>query len=220
MLAKVEAVACPGIKVSLHVDAAAHTLLGADRPVLLKGPLAIDGRLVVAGGDKDIICAAVGLERALALGAAAGVVGAVRFNDVVFNKRVASPAVDSEVAVTLGVEGATVVDGAEEISKVACFDKCSSWYSPACSWVPALATDKVASVAPGHRVLAALTHGVHGRAATIRPPGVEVSVVGAFAVGGVLALLQCCGSVAIVTLVEEVKGSSEDAGCSSSGQEE
>jgi hypothetical protein len=49
---------------------------------------------------------------------------------------------------------------------------------PACSWVPSFATDKVTSVAPRHRVLGALAHGVNCGAATVRPPRVEVAVIG------------------------------------------
>lgn len=83
---------------------------------------------------------------------------------------------------------------------------------PASSRVPSLSTDEVASVAPLHGVLAALSHGVHGRAAAIRPPGVEVPVVGADAVGSVLAPLQSSGHVAILALVKEVEGAGDDAG--------
>lgn len=101
----------------LHVDAAADTLLGAYRPVLLEGPCPVDGWLVCAGGDGDVVCTAVGLHAALALGTAAGVVGAVRLDNVVFHERIASPAVDSKVAVALGVERTTIVDGAVVIGQ-------------------------------------------------------------------------------------------------------
>jgi hypothetical protein len=107
VLAQVQAVAGPSIEVILHVDAAADTLGGANRPVLLESAGSVDGGLVGTGGDRDIVCAAVGLEAALARGTAAGVVRAVLY------ERVSSPAVDGEVAVALGVEGAAVVDGAE-----------------------------------------------------------------------------------------------------------
>lgn len=80
---------------------------------------------------------------------------------------------------------------------------------PAVAWVPALATDEVASIAPSHRVLGALTHGVNSRTAAVRPPGVEVPVVGTLAVGSVLAPLKGSSCVAIVTLGEEVEGGSQ-----------
>jgi hypothetical protein len=37
-------------------------------------------------------------------------------DDIIFHQRVASPAVDGQVAVTLGREAAAVVDGADEMS--------------------------------------------------------------------------------------------------------
>lgn len=67
----------PGAEVVLHVHAASDTLGSANRPVLLKGPRAIDGRLVGAGRHGDIVSAAVSLEATLALRSAAGVVCAV-----------------------------------------------------------------------------------------------------------------------------------------------
>lgn len=83
---------------------------------------------------------------------------------------------------------------------------------PSSSRVPSLSADEVAGVAPGHRVLAALAHSKDGRAAAIRPPGVEVAIVGALSVGGVLALLNESCSVGIVALVKEVKRRSHDGG--------
>jgi hypothetical protein len=96
----------------LHVHATSNTLGGSYRPVLLEGPSAIDGRLIGTGGNRDIVGAAIGLEATLTLRTAAGVVGTVGFDHIVLDKRVASPAVHSKVAVTRGVERATVVDGA------------------------------------------------------------------------------------------------------------
>lgn len=49
--------------------------------------------------------------------------------------------------------------------------------SPAITRVPALATNKVAGVAPRNGVLASRTHGVVGSPATIGPPRVTVAVV-------------------------------------------
>jgi hypothetical protein len=91
---------------------------------------------------------------------------------------------------------------------------------PAGSGVPSLSANEVASVAPVHGVLAALTHGVLGVAAAIGPPGVEVTVVGALRVGGSLALLES-GDIAIFTLNEDVvEGSGENANRSRAGKEE
>jgi hypothetical protein len=131
VLTKFHAVAGPSVEVVLHVHAASDTLGRAYRPggvisagshvlsqcarlpVLLKGPGTIDGGLVSTSGGGDVICATVGLEATLALRAAAGVVGAVGFDNVVLYERVASPAVDRKVTVTLGVERTAVVDGAD-----------------------------------------------------------------------------------------------------------
>lgn len=112
VLAEVHAISGPGVKVVLHVDGATDTLRGAYAPVLLESPGAVDGGLVVAGGNINVVGAPVGLDAALVLGAAAGVVGAVGFDHVVLDERVASPAVDGEVSVALGVEGTAIVDGA------------------------------------------------------------------------------------------------------------
>lgn len=90
--------------VVLHGDAATDALLGADGPVLLEGAGTVDGRLVGASGNIEVVGTAVGGDAALVLGPAAGVVGAVRLNDVVLDEGVASPAIDGKVAVAAGVE--------------------------------------------------------------------------------------------------------------------
>lgn len=46
----------------LHVDGAADALVLANGPVLLERPGAVNGRLVGAGGDVDVVGAAVGSE--------------------------------------------------------------------------------------------------------------------------------------------------------------
>lgn len=111
MVAETHALLSPGVEVVLHVDATACALGLTDRPVLLKGLGAIDGRLVYTSGLGNGVCAAVSVEGTLALGVAGGVVGAEALNDVVLDKRAASPAVDSQVAVALRLERAAVVDG-------------------------------------------------------------------------------------------------------------
>lgn len=98
----------------LHGDSTANTLLGTDGPVLLEGPGSIDGRLVNTGGDSNIVGTTVSGDLALNLGAATGIVGAIGLDNIVLYKRVAGPSVDGEVAVTLGVEGTTVVDSANQ----------------------------------------------------------------------------------------------------------
>lgn len=57
---KSHALAGPGVKVSLHVDGSARTLVLANRPVLLKGPSSIDGWLVGTGRLGDLVGRAVG----------------------------------------------------------------------------------------------------------------------------------------------------------------
>lgn len=102
----------PGVEVVLHGDGAADALGGADGPVLVEGRGALDGRLVVAGGEVDVVGAAVALERALVLRVGARVVGAVGLNHVVLDQRVVSPAVHGQVPVAARVERTAVVDGA------------------------------------------------------------------------------------------------------------
>lgn len=100
-------------------------MLLVNLPVLLKGPRSIDGRLVSTGGGRNVVGTAVSLEAALALGSAAGVVGAVRLDHVVLHKRVAGPTVDGKVAVTLRLEGSAVVDrariGDQQLMKLSSF---------------------------------------------------------------------------------------------------
>lgn len=112
MLSQVQPISRPRAEVVLHVDRASDTLALTNAPVLLKGAGAIDGGLVGTGRDIDVVSRAIGLVGALVLSSLAGVVGAVGFDHVVFDERVAGPAVNGEVAITRGVEGAAVVDGA------------------------------------------------------------------------------------------------------------
>lgn len=91
---------------------------------------------------------------------------------------------------------------------------------PAASRVPSFATDEVTGVPPGHRVLAALTHGVLGRTSAIGPPRIEVTVIVAFGAGSRLALLEESRGIATIALNEEIERSSENACGSHSGEEE
>lgn len=81
-------------------------------------------------------------------------------------------------------------------------------------------TNKVASVAPSDRVAAALAHGVGGVSAAVRPPRVEVAIMGALCVGSDRTLLNESGVVGIVALAEEVERRSDNAGDSRQGEEE
>lgn len=214
MLAKVESIASPSIEVIRHGHATTNTLGSTDRPILLKGPCAVDGRLIGPSRNVDVVGTAIGRDAALVLGAAAWVVGTIGLNDVVFNQRVASPAVDSEVPVTARVEGAAVVDGANRLATSGAGKK----HLPASAWVPSLATNEVASVPPVHRVAATLAHCERGLATTIGPPRIKVAIVVALRVGSSLALLKNFGRVAVIPLVEKVKRSGKYA--SGSGQSE
>jgi hypothetical protein len=96
-----------GKMVSIHLAASDQK---AFSPVLLEGPGAVYRRLVGTGRRGDVVGSSISLEAALALGPAAGVVRAVRLHYVVFYEWVSRPAVNGEVAVALGLEGAAVVD--------------------------------------------------------------------------------------------------------------
>jgi hypothetical protein len=92
----------PGVEVSADIDAALGAVLLADGPVLLEGLGAVDGGGVGAGALEDLVGAAVNIDGSLALSAAGGVVGAEGLDDVILDERALGPAVDGEVAVTVG----------------------------------------------------------------------------------------------------------------------
>lgn len=166
MLAQLQTSLGPRIEVVAHSDGTTGALLLADRPVLVEGLGAVDGRLVVAGSLVDVVGGAVGGDGAETLGARRRVVGAKVLDDVVLDKRVAGPAVDGQVAVAGGVELTRVGDGASRTG------------------VPALAGDEVADVLPVHRVRAAVAVVVVDIAAAVGPEGVVEAVVEAGAAGG------------------------------------
>ena len=112
MVPQTHALTVPVVEMILHIHGALAALVLADRPVLLEGLGAVDGGLLDAGRDADLVVGAVGGEGAALLGVAARVVGAVLLDDVVFDERVARPAVHGQVAVAGDVEVAAVVDGA------------------------------------------------------------------------------------------------------------
>ena len=74
---KSHALAGPGVKVSLHVDRSAGTLVLANRPVLLKGPSSIDGWLVGTGRLSDLVGRAVGSHGTLVASLGTRVIGSV-----------------------------------------------------------------------------------------------------------------------------------------------
>jgi hypothetical protein len=191
VVSEVHAGLSPSIEVVLHVDGAAGALVAADRPVLVESLSTVDGRLLVTGGHVEIVGVTVGVDSTSVLSLATGVVRAVALNDVVLDERAASPAVNAKVSVALRVEGTSVVDGS------------------ASTRVPSLSTNKVTSVAPINLVVAALTHAVLSITTTIRPPRIEVAIVVAFTVASDLTGLKDGGGVAIVALIEEVKGTSK-----------
>lgn len=88
--------------------------------------------------------------------------------------------------------------------------------------VPSLSTHEVASVAPSYRVPTSLSHGVLRVAAAVRPPRVEISIVGAHRVAGHLALVKG-GNVGIFALndvSENIQRRAEGAQCSRAGEEQ
>lgn len=79
---------------------------------------------------------------------------------------------------------------------------------PSCSWVPALSTDKVASVSPRHGVTTTFTHGVLSGSTTISPPRVKVSIVVALRASSGLTFLD--GRRVVVALLKKVERSTHD----------
>ena len=69
-------------------DGAGRALALADRPELLEGRGALDGRSVGALVGVDVVDSTINGDRSLLGGASAGVVGAEVLDDVVFDQRV------------------------------------------------------------------------------------------------------------------------------------
>ena len=118
--AQVHAILPPSIEVASSADGAADAasgvLLGvADRPELLEGLGTVDRGLVGTSGLEDVVAGTVAVDGTLPLSSGRGVVGAVGLDDVVLDQGVASPAVDSEVAVSVGVVLARVVDVTSQV---------------------------------------------------------------------------------------------------------
>lgn len=70
----------PGVEVSSGVDSAAGSLALADRPVLLKGLGALDGRSVGSSADIDVVGSTVACDGALPRSTGGGVVSSCGLN--------------------------------------------------------------------------------------------------------------------------------------------
>jgi hypothetical protein len=112
VISEPQSVGIPGVEVGLHVDTSAGALVPANREILLKCANSINRGLVDASLGVNVIGASVGVDGALIVASAAGVICAKVLDNVVLNQRVASPAVDGEVTVALGGKVTAVVDGA------------------------------------------------------------------------------------------------------------
>ena len=100
----------PSVEVVSSGDCSAGTLGAADGPVLVEGGSSRDGRLVHLLVSVDIVDGSIAGHGSLEGHAAAGVVFAVAFHDVVLDERASGPAVDSEVSISGGAESPGEVD--------------------------------------------------------------------------------------------------------------
>lgn len=91
-------------------DSSAGALGAADGPVLVEGSSSGDGRLVHLLVGIDIVDGSIASHGSLEGHAAAGVVLAIAFHDVVFDEGASGPAVDSKVSISGGVERPGEVD--------------------------------------------------------------------------------------------------------------
>lgn len=80
------------------------------RPILLEGLSALDGRCIGSGRRVDVVGASVGGNGAFVRSSAAGVIRAVGLDNVVLDQRGGGPAVNAQITVSAGVEGARVLD--------------------------------------------------------------------------------------------------------------
>lgn len=121
VLSKLLSILGPRVEMVLDCNSASNTLTLPDAPELLECRRAVDAGLVDAGGLQNVVCAAIRGDGTLLLSSRAGVVGAVGFDDVVLDQRVAGPTVEGDVGVdVLGVPSSSVV------------------YDAVAAWVPAL----------------------------------------------------------------------------------
>jgi len=163
--------------VSTGVDGSAGSLVATDGPVLLEGlAVTLDGRSTVASADSNVVDGSVDVDLTLLLSTRRGVVGAEVLDDVVLDERVAGPAVDGEVAVTVGTVVTRVLDGAE-----LCYYRALGRQAdnlPSSTRVPALSTDVVTTVAvPVHGELATAAVGVGNSVLSVGPEGEIEAIV-------------------------------------------
>lgn len=109
--AELETGLSPSVEVGLDVDGSANAVVLADGPELVEGGSSLDGRLIHTSGLENVVGAVVGLDGSELFGSGGGIVGAEALNDVVLDERVLGPAVDGEVAVSIGFPCTTVRDG-------------------------------------------------------------------------------------------------------------
>lgn len=85
---------------------AAGPLALPDRPVLIEGGSALDGRLVDLLVLVDVVGRAITGDGSHMCHAAARVVASVAFHDVVFNEWTSSPAVDGKIGISIRAKSA------------------------------------------------------------------------------------------------------------------
>lgn len=98
----------PSIEVRARSYRAANALVTPDRPVLVEGGRADEGGLVHALVDVDVVHRAVGRDFAAFLGPMGWVIRAIALDDIVLYEGARGPAVNGEVAVSIGSPRARV----------------------------------------------------------------------------------------------------------------
>lgn len=101
----------PCVEVVSSVNRSADAVGGTDGPVLLKGRGALNGGCINSSTLIDVVRSPVRLKSPLIAGTRGGIVCSEGFNNIVLDKRVGAPAIDSKVAVAIGVVATAVVDG-------------------------------------------------------------------------------------------------------------
>jgi len=96
-------------------DGSSGTLTLADGPELLEGSSANDGWLVGAGAHQDVVGSTVRCHGALSGGSTGWVVGTEVLNNVVLDQRILGPTINGEVAVSVRVVGAGVLNDSEPL---------------------------------------------------------------------------------------------------------
>ena len=92
----------PSIKVIRSRYRTTNTLRSPNRKVLVESRRALDGRCVHTLGLVDVVGPAVAVDGTFEGSCRAGVVVAVGLDDIVFHEGACGPAVEGEVAVSLG----------------------------------------------------------------------------------------------------------------------